>query len=853
MMAGRLSRIRQLTLEETRWRTRELVATLRDRVRFRLRKPEWPETCNTSTAAAVSGRLREGRACCVINPCLQPVLRQEIASRFPDAVADAVVRGDRLLGGYHDLLGYRGLTFADWHSDPVHHRRAPLVCWAEVPYLDPSIGDHKIIWELNRHQYWLQLGRAYWLTGESRYAEAVSAQLESWLQANPPLTGVNWASMLEIGLRTISWTIAIHFLASREDVAFPLARCLVALERQLTHVEEHLSYYFSPNTHLTGEALALYVVGHAFPELDSSSRWVNTGRRILVREIERQILPDGGHVERSMHYQRYTLDFYLLALLTARRAGDTHAEHAFADAVARLADFTHAMADDAGRLPLIGDDDGGMLWPMTGRDCVDVRDSLATAAVVLERPHLAQWRLQEETFWIAAPEALAFAEATLTRTIDDAARTLSEPRSRTFPNTGYVVMRSGRDHAVLDAGAHGYMNGGHAHADALSLTLSIDGRPLLVDPGTATYTTDAQLRDQMRGSLSHNTISLDGKPQSIPAGPFHWTTATDANLHASRHNACFDWVEATHNGYSPIQHRRSVIRADRSGWLIVDEICGDGVGDDPDAIHSAVSHWHFHPEWMLSNEGTGVLRAVHLEGADAWLQFDDADVSLVHGNKESDPVWYAPVYGTVLPTWRARVARSKRLPFSMLTWIHAASAASVPNLQRIAANADPHGEAIAARVVSGDVVSVFLLRPGEPSARDGRACGTLEYQTDARVLHVRTRGEALVALDLVDASHALALRDGWLSVAMTEPVGDLHLQLQDDVLEMCASEPPQQVRLLGGAVASIRAIRLNGRSLPLRAIDARDALVISGDEWTATPLVRFGVRFALDEAHPSRV
>jgi hypothetical protein len=189
----------------------------------------------------------------------------------------------------------------------------------------------------------------------------------------------------------------------------------------------------------------------------------------------------------------------------------------------------------------------------------------------------------------------------------------------------------------------------------------------------------------------------------------------------------------------------------------------------------------------------------------------------------------------------------------MLTWIHAASAASVPNLQRIAANADPHGEAIAARVVSGDVVSVFLLRPGEPSARDGRACGTLEYQTDARVLHVRTRGEALVALDLVDASHALALRDGWLSVAMTEPVGDLHLQLQDDVLEMCASEPPQQVRLLGGVVASIRAIRLNGRSLPLRATDVRDALVISGDEWTATPLVRFGVRFALDEAHPSRV
>ena len=72
----------------------------------------------------------------------------------------------------------------------------------------------------------------------------------------------------------------------------------------------------------TGEALALYVVGTALPELSRSDRWASTGRSVLLREIDRQILPDGGHVERSTHYQRYTLDFYLLATLTARLAGD---------------------------------------------------------------------------------------------------------------------------------------------------------------------------------------------------------------------------------------------------------------------------------------------------------------------------------------------------------------------------------------------------------------------------------------------------------------------------------------------------------------------------------------------------
>ena len=849
MMPGRLSRIRQLTFEEARWRTRELVATLRDRIRFRIRRPAWPHTSDSSTAADVIRRLHEGQSRCVIDPRRAAVVREAIASRFPNASADAAMRGNRLLGNQHDLLGYRGLTISDWHTDPVHHRRAPLVCWAEVAYLDPSIGDHKIIWELNRHQYWLELGRAYWLTGDSRYARAISDQLESWLEANPPLTGINWASMLEIGLRTISWTMAIHFLALNDDVRFPTARCLVALERQLMHVEEHLSYYFSPNTHLTGEALALYVVGHAFPELDSSGRWVETGRRILIREIDRQILRDGGHVERSMHYQRYTLDFYLLALLTARRAGDVDAEHAFAGAAARLADFTYGIADADGRLPLIGDDDGGMLWPVTGRDCSDVRDSLATAAVALNRPHLAPWGLQEESFWMATPEAIAYVNDRGDREPVERAA----PRSQTFPDAGYVVMRSEHDHAVLDAGAHGYMNGGHAHADALSMTLSIGGRPLLIDPGTATYTMDPRLRNRMRGSLNHNTVCLDGKPQSIPAGPFHWSTAAHARLQGSRHNACLDWVEATHNGYAPVQHRRSVIRADGSGWLVVDEMRGTHVGDDSDAIHSAATHWHLHPGWMPRDEGMGMVRVTHLEGAEAWLLFDAGDLSLVHGDQESGLGWYAPVYGTLLPTWSVRVTRRMQLPFSMLSWIDVATAHSAPNLQRITANADPHGGAIAARVVNGDFASVYLIRPGEPSSRDGRACGTLDYQTDARVLHFRTRSETLVALDLIDASHALALRDGWLSIAMSEPVRDLHVQLNDDLLELWASEPPRQLRILGGALLGLRAIRLNGRNHPPVVTDPPDTLLISGANWTATPLVRLGVRFALDEMHPSRV
>ena len=95
---------------------------------------------------------------------------------------------------------------------------------------------------------------------------------------------------------------------------------LLGLDRQLTLVEQNLSRYFSPNTHLLGEALALYVVGRALPELRRAAKWEQLGRTVLVEQIARQIHADGGHAELSTHYHRYTLDFYLLAL--ADRAPD---------------------------------------------------------------------------------------------------------------------------------------------------------------------------------------------------------------------------------------------------------------------------------------------------------------------------------------------------------------------------------------------------------------------------------------------------------------------------------------------------------------------------------------------------
>ena len=599
---------------------------------------------------------------------LAPHAREAVArlvrSRFPTATADARRRADRTLCGCVDVLGYRDLCFAtkagdgiDWHLDPVHQRRAPIAHWSHVPFLDPAVGDHKIIWELNRHQHWLLLGRAYCLTRDTRYRVGFIEQLGSWLAANPPRTGINWASMLELAFRALSWTWALHmFVEGTDDVHASdgmepresawTVDLLLGLHAQLTLVERHLSTYFSPNTHLLGEALALYVAGRALPELGAAARWAQLGRRVLVEQIDRQIHPDGGHAELSTHYHRYTLDFYLLALGVARITADDEAAAPFERAAGRLARFAHTLSDRHYQLPQLGDDDGGQLLPLCGNDALDAGPSLAIAAAMLSKPELSDGRPHEEVLWV-------------TGKAPPVPRVTDRRISTRLPDSGYVVSRTWRgDHLVMDVGRLGYLNAGHAHADALSVTLTVAGRPLLIDPGTGCYTVDPAIRDRLRATASHNTVTVDGRSQSEPAGPFHWRSTACASLDAIELTPRADYVEASHDGYGPDGHRRQLLA--RPGcWIVVDWIGGAH-------RRSAAAHWHLDPAWRVHDLDGGRVELRHLSGARLWM-LTLGNWFEAHTGQPEGLGWHAPTYGVVRPTTTLRVTRSAAPPFAVVT------------------------------------------------------------------------------------------------------------------------------------------------------------------------------------------
>ena len=492
------------------------------------------------------------------------------------AVADAVCQH------HFELLGYRGLTFGDpvdWHFDPVAGHRAPRVHWSRLDPLDPaSVGDSKVVWELNRHQWLVRLGAAYRLTRDEWYARTFVQDVRAWMWANPPGVGVNWASSLEVALRLIAWCWALVLFRTSTALSPELfGDVLGSVRAHALHVERYLSHYFAPNTHLTGEALGLFYAGVVFPELHPARRWRALGARILITELDRQVLPDGVYFEQSTCYQRYTVETYLHFMILAARNG-VAIPPTVGQRVQDLVDVLLALRSPDGSMPSIGDADGGWLLPLETRAPNDFRGIFSSAAALFGRSDYA-WAaggLAPETLWLLGTDGLRAFDAL--RPAPPAAAA-----SRLFADGGLVVMRSGWDaHAhqlVFDVGPLGCpINAGHGHADLLSIQCSVFGQPCLVDAGTYGYTAEPRWRDFFRGTAAHNTVVVDGCGQAHPAGPFKWDAHPRARLHRWRSTEAFDFADAAHDAYGrladPVLHRRRVLFVKRRFWVVVDDLDG---------------------------------------------------------------------------------------------------------------------------------------------------------------------------------------------------------------------------------------------------------------------------------------
>ena len=555
-----------------------------------------------------------------------------LKQRLPEETEQIVRRADKICEHRFDLLGYEDLDYGaeiDWHCDRVHGKRAPGKPFHQIRYLDfAEAGDAKVTWELNRHQHFLTLAKAYRLTGNEKYAAELFGQWQHWRRENPYPIGINWASSLEVAFRSLSWLWGYFILGESAQPRGFREEWVRALGISGRHIEVYLSTYFSPNTHLLGEAVALFFIGILCPELERSQRWKERGWKIVVQEAERQVQADGLHFEQSIYYHVYALDFFLHARILASLNGVTIPKQ-FDETLQKMLGAL-ANLSRAGAPPRLGDDDGGRLFDPQRNRPEHMLEPLATGAILYGR---SDWKalageIREETLWLLGPNGVS--------EFDRLPQASSDCSSVALECGGLYLMGGRDQQLVIDAGPQGAATAGHGHADALSLCMNSDGQAVLIDPGTCEYVGDGDERGEFRGTPAHNTLCVDGLDQADAQGPFAWTNLPKVRAEQWIRGSAFDLFVGSHNGYargsSPVIHRRMVFWLKNKFWLVRD--LAEGAGK-----HKLDLYWHLAAELAQANKSELVF---------SWGNEKALAVVPVQGQGWASEVqqgWWSPVYG----------------------------------------------------------------------------------------------------------------------------------------------------------------------------------------------------------------
>lgn len=562
-----------------------------------------------------------------------------------------VAEADEVMRGRVDILGSGPTEIGagvDWHRDFKSGYR-----WPELFFMDIEItrldddSDAKVPWDLSRSHHVLTLARAARLTGHGRYAREVERQLASWLVANPPGIGINWAQPMEIALRAVNWVWILRTLEPDFPIEASLREhVLASLQSHGRHVSMTLegTPYLRSN-HYLSDILGLLVLGAVLDGDARAARWVSHARRAFEREMQAQVLDDGMSFEASVGYHGLAVEMFLLAWLTAAWRG-VPLSSGYEARLHRMLSASRVLRHPDGRVPLFGDVDNGRVLPGSFARPASHDSILALGAAILGLDRPVDDEPSPEVAWTLGIDAWTqLARRPVDRT--------TVPRS--LPDGGFYVLERAPWRAVVrcgDVGQNG--NGGHSHNDLGSYEL-VRGARFVVDPGNYSYTFDPRARNAFRSTRAHNTVIIDGEEiNPLPAELFRLPQFARPVVNAWREEDP-QLLAIEHDGYrrlagAPRHRRRFEVGADGSGLTIIDTINGT-------EAHRLESNVHLAPDVDVEVIAPGEFKLRHASGDQITLRLAGEGVTSAVRDG-----WVAPQYGT---RQRSRVIvaeRDGRLP-----------------------------------------------------------------------------------------------------------------------------------------------------------------------------------------------
>ena len=533
-------------------------------------------------------------------------------SQLPNTTyADSILTHKFRIGGFRDHVFDFGPRI-DWSSNAMTEGESRTIEWNA---------------QLNRHFHFAYLVRAYWETGDEKYAKELAGQMNAWVVDCPVLVYRSGNTPYHYAWETLNtacrlqstWPNAIFSCIDSPAFSDDI---IVNILKSVTEQVRHLIKHPTRGNWLTAESLGVYTMGVLFPEFRDAREWRRTGVQRLYNQIEEEVYPGGMEYELALGYNNWVLSEYCAVLEIAKLSGLL--AEVPADYKARIEKmFTYQMHN---------------CMP-NGRG-VSLNDSSNSNVRMLLLKGYDLFPQRGDFIHAASAGKLG---------------TRPEPDSVALPYEGHYTMRSGWDADArmlhFDAGLFG---AGHQHEDKLHFAMYAYGKQLIPDAGNYMYDR-SRWRVYVKLTRAHNTVLVDGMDQyrarkrGLRVWPHPWdkpSPPTDTRWHSTRgldysigfykdgYREYIDYQTrlAKPKTLDTVTHTRRILFVKPDFWIVHDTLAASD-----DAKHTCDVLYHIEAATATVSTKTNAVTSQTKDAADvliAPLNTQGLTASVVMGKKE---------------------------------------------------------------------------------------------------------------------------------------------------------------------------------------------------------------------------
>ena len=435
--------------------------------------------------------------------------------------------------------------------------------------------------------------RDSYITKDEKYAIEFKKLILDWIENNPPLLGINWASGLEISLRLISWIFTIYFFRDSKEINNN--HFFSKIFKVLFQHAYYLRFFYTKRSfnHTIGELFGGYLFSHIFNDYKNIKNWEQILFKQLKKQIFLQIRPDGFNIEQSVNYHRFVLEFFMIFLLLNKDLVDSPEGILINKMIINLSDIVKPN----GKLPLVGDVDSGKVLLLTGYNDKSHLDLINLGSILFK--YSDSKHINKEN----SPISLLLMGPEEVKSMDSLE--FDDPKKKViyYENSGYILLRNGwgakSSYLFVDLGNFGPQNAPHSHSGISNIILSYNGKDILIDSGTKSYNRSMKERNYFRSSIAHNVISIDNKNQAKPLGWFTWTQKPKTSRKVMENNDLIQ-VLCNHDGYSGFLVQRLILASKNLKSIIVKDKIQPESGKNNDKKHKIELNYHFSKGTLLN-------------------------------------------------------------------------------------------------------------------------------------------------------------------------------------------------------------------------------------------------------------